>query len=96
MTAHHHHQPGRAWRWVLAKLTFDTHAEQIVVGELGGCGRCWAALADELAEELAYATVGEFGCPSMHPHTRLVTGGAVDYAVRRIACALDAAELDAA
>lgn len=95
MTAHHRHQPGRhTWRIVLAKLTFDRQAEQLINNEIGSCADCWRDIADELAGTVWADTISRHGVPELFPSGR-VEGAAIDYATHRVACSLRAAELDA-
>jgi hypothetical protein len=61
MTPHHGNSP-RAWRLILAKLHYDTHAEQLIHNEIGHCPKCWADTADtalEIATLLVVKTGGD-------------------------------------
>ena len=94
-TTHRRHQPHRhTRRLVLARLTFDRQAEQLIADDIDGCPHCWREIADELVGVVAVDVIAAAGVPGLRPGG-LVDGAAVDWAAQRIAWALRAASLDA-
>ena len=94
-TTHRHHQPGRGWRLVLARLCLDRLAENVLIHELGDCPHCWQQLADQLADIAVDQLHGAHGTPALYPGGR-VESSSVDWVTSMIALALDAADRDAA
>jgi hypothetical protein len=77
----------RAYRLVLARLTFDSELRELVSSEVGDCQHCWSEIAYQLAKMRADAMAVGAGLHGIGPeeakqHCYAVIEGALDAAAR--------------
>jgi hypothetical protein len=72
------HYSAFASRLILAQLTGDEHATEVIITEVGNCPHCWEIVAELLAELAALYMEDSFGLDK-----------AIRYTEGDIACNLD-------